>query len=93
MRKCVTDPEECHGGTAFQRAVRDLALLRQVLDTFYWHYHALYGKEGGQVGRVRRSVPYEILLCSARSSTLSIGVIMRSTVRKAARLAVYDEGK
>lgn len=37
------------------------------------------------------SVPYEILLCSARSSTLSMGVIMRSTVRKAARLAVYEE--
>ena len=36
-------------------------------------------------------VPYEISLWSARSSTESIGAIMRSTVRKAARLAVYDE--
>ena len=37
------------------------------------------------------SVPYVILDWEARSSTDSIGVIMRSTVRKAAKLAVYDE--
>lgn len=30
-------------------------------------------------------------LCLARSSAFSIGVIILSTVRKAARLAVYDE--
>ena len=36
-------------------------------------------------------VPYWILFCEARSSTLSMGVIMRSTVRKAAKLAVYEE--
>ena len=37
------------------------------------------------------SVPYEISLWSAKSSTESMGAIIRSTVRKAARLAVYDE--
>lgn len=37
------------------------------------------------------SVPYEISLWSARSSTESIGAIIRSTVRKAARFAVYEE--
>ena len=36
-------------------------------------------------------VPYEISLWSAKSSTESMGAIIRSTVRKAARLAVYDE--
>ena len=29
--------------------------------------------------------------CLARSSAFSIGVIIRSTVRKAAKFAVYDE--
>ena len=37
------------------------------------------------------SVPYCISRCLARSSADSIGVSMRSIVRKAARLAVYDE--
>lgn len=37
------------------------------------------------------SVPYSISVCLARSSADSIGVSMRSTVRKATRLAVYDE--
>ena len=36
-------------------------------------------------------VPYCISVCLARSSADSIGVNIRSTVRKAARLAVYDE--
>lgn len=37
-------------------------------------------------------VPYEIsCLFSAKSAAFSMGVIMRSTVRKAAKLAVYDE--
>ncbi|CAH1993014.1 unnamed protein product [Acanthoscelides obtectus] len=35
--------------------------------------------------------PYLIFVCLARSSALSIGESIRSTVRKAARLAVYDE--
>jgi hypothetical protein len=34
------------------------------------------------------SVPYEISVCPAKSSAFSIGVIIRSTVRKAARFAV-----
>ena len=34
------------------------------------------------------SVPYAISFCLARSSAFSIGVIILSTVRKAARLAV-----
>jgi len=34
-------------------------------------------------------VPYCISVCFARSSAFSIGVSMRSTVRNAARLAVY----
>ena len=37
------------------------------------------------------SVPYLILVCLTRSSALSMGVSIRSTVRKAARLAVYVE--
>jgi len=36
-------------------------------------------------------VPYEISVCPAKSSAFSMGVIIRSTVRKAAKLAVYDE--
>lgn len=37
------------------------------------------------------SVPYAISVCLARSSALSMGETIRSTVRKAARLAVYDD--
>jgi hypothetical protein len=36
-------------------------------------------------------VPYAISVCSDRSAAFSIGVIILSTVRKAARLAVYEE--
>lgn len=36
-------------------------------------------------------VPYAISVCFARSSALSMGETIRSTVKKAARLAVYDE--
>ena len=36
-------------------------------------------------------VPYEISFCLAKSSAFSIGVIILSTVRKAARFAVYEE--
>lgn len=35
--------------------------------------------------------PYLILVCLAKSSALSMGESIRSTVRKAAKLAVYDE--
>lgn len=35
--------------------------------------------------------PYLILVCLAKSSADSMGESMRSTVRKAARLAVYEE--
>ena len=35
--------------------------------------------------------PYLIVLCLDKSSADSIGDSMRSTVRKAARLAVYEE--
>lgn len=37
------------------------------------------------------TVPYLISVCLARSSADSMGEFMRSTVRKAARLAVYDD--
>lgn len=37
------------------------------------------------------SVPYAISVWSAKSAAFSIGVIIRSTVRKAAKFAVYDE--
>lgn len=37
------------------------------------------------------SVPYAISVCLAKSSALSIGETIRSTVRKAARLAVQEE--
>ena len=36
-------------------------------------------------------VPYKILVCCERSSADSMGDTMRSTVRNAARFAVYDE--
>lgn len=36
-------------------------------------------------------VPYDISVCSAKSDALSMGVIIRSTVRKAAKFAVYDD--
>jgi len=36
-------------------------------------------------------VPYLISVCLARSSADSMGDCIRSTVRNAARLAVYDE--
>lgn len=38
-----------------------------------------------------RKTPYLILLCLARSSALSILASIRSIVKKAAKLAVYDE--
>lgn len=37
------------------------------------------------------NAPYLILVCLARSSALSMGLSIRSTVKNAARLAVYDE--
>lgn len=37
------------------------------------------------------NVPYAISVWSAKSAAFSIGVIMRSTVRKAAKFAVYEE--
>lgn len=36
-------------------------------------------------------VPYLIFVCLARSSAESIGVFILSTVRKAAKLAVYED--
>lgn len=38
-----------------------------------------------------RNAPYLILVCFARSSALSIGESIRSTVRNAAKLAVYED--
>jgi hypothetical protein len=38
-------------------------------------------------------VPYLISVCLAKSSAFSMGDFIRSTVRKAAKLAVYDEIK
>lgn len=37
------------------------------------------------------TAPYSILVCFARSSAESMGASIRSTVRKAAKLAVYEE--
>lgn len=37
------------------------------------------------------TAPYSILVCFAKSSAESIGESILSTVRKAARLAVYEE--
>lgn len=37
------------------------------------------------------NVPYDISVWPAKSSAFSMGVIIRSTVRNAARLAVYEE--
>lgn len=36
-------------------------------------------------------VPYDISVCSARSAAFSIGVIILSTVKNAARFAVYED--
>lgn len=36
-------------------------------------------------------VPYCMTVCLAKSSAESMGVLIRSTVKKAARLAVYDD--
>lgn len=36
-------------------------------------------------------VPYDISVCSAKSEALSMGEIIRSTVRNAAKLAVYED--
>lgn len=38
-----------------------------------------------------RNAPYLIFVCLAKSSALSIGESIRSTVKNAARLAVYEE--
>lgn len=37
------------------------------------------------------NVPYEISVCSAKSAAFSMGVIIRSTVKNAAKFAVYDD--
>lgn len=37
------------------------------------------------------NVPYAMLVCAARSSAFSIGLTILSTVRKAAKFAVYDD--
>ena len=37
------------------------------------------------------SAPYFIFVCLARSSALSIGESIRSTVKKAAKFAVYED--
>lgn len=37
------------------------------------------------------SVPYCMLFCAAKSAALCMGNIVRSTVRNAAKLAVYEE--
>lgn len=37
------------------------------------------------------NAPYLIFVCLAKSSALSIGESIRSTVKNAAKLAVYDE--
>jgi hypothetical protein len=47
-------PEKCHGGAAFEGAVRDLRLLGQLGGVLDGRDHALDREEGGQVGRVRR---------------------------------------
>lgn len=36
-------------------------------------------------------VPYAISVCSAKSAAFSMGVIILSTVKKAAKFAVYEE--
>lgn len=37
------------------------------------------------------NVPYDMSVCSAKSAAFSIGVIIRSTVKNAAKFAVYEE--
>jgi hypothetical protein len=56
----------------------------------FWYVSILESRKKVMV-EPARNVPYSIDDCSARSSALSIGVIIRSTVRNAARLAVYEE--
>ena len=48
----IRAPEERHCGSADERAVGDLALVREVLRGLDGRGHALDGEEGGEVGGV-----------------------------------------
>jgi hypothetical protein len=53
-RYCVVYSKESHGGSSLESAVRDIALVGQVLDRIDGRNHSLDGEEGRQIGRVRR---------------------------------------
>jgi len=65
----------------------------------FWEFGHIQNDKSRRVLHTRKnslvdppsSVPYCMSVCLDKSSADSIGVNMRSTVRKAARLAVYDE--
>lgn len=54
------------------------------------HLHTLLTRKNVIVEPLS-NVPYEISVWPARSSAFSIGVTIRSTVRNAAKFAVYDD--
>ena len=56
-----------------------------------WRYIFRYNTLKNSIVEPPSTVPYLISVCLARSSADSIGDCILSTVRKAARLAVYDE--
>lgn len=61
-----------------------------VISKFYCNHHKKHTWKKALVLPEDR-IPYWISVCLARSSADSIGVNIRSTVRKAAKLAVYDD--
>ena len=75
--------------TARGRVLDTPLCLRHIQDTVYDHRKQRTLKKSWVDPSSR--VPYLISVCLTRSSAESIGVSMRSMVRKAARLAVYDE--
>ena len=46
--------KESHSGSSFESAVRDIALIGQVLDRIDGRNHSFDGEKGCQIGRVRR---------------------------------------
>lgn len=70
--------------------VKTLGFDDSINDHIRWYVVKLELRKNEAVEPPLRT-PYLILVCLAKSSALSMGESIRSTVRKAAKLAVYDE--
>lgn len=85
------------GGEALHHAVRHVETHAHTHPSFFSHRMAQYCLFEEILTRKNvmveppSSVPYEISVCSAKSAAFSMGVIMRSTVKNAAKLAVYED--